>query len=59
MVRNLLHVHGSEKCVLHGRCNEFVMAGIACVAFSLSGATCHAVTFVGTSLQNDGTGGIW
>ena len=42
MVRNLLHVHGSDKCVLHGRCNEFVMAGIACVDFSVSGATCNA-----------------
>ena len=33
VVRNLRHVHGSEKCVVRGRHNEFVMAGIACVAF--------------------------
>ena len=46
MVRNLRHVHGSDICVLRGRCNEFVMAGIACVALSVSGATFHALLLV-------------
>ena len=43
---HLRHVHGSDKCVLRGRCmqaNEFVMDWIVCVTFLVSGATCHSL----------------
>ena len=42
-----------DKCVLCGRCNEFVPAGLACVVFSCD-AQRFFVPFVSVSLRNDG-----
>ena len=46
------------KCVLRGRSNDFVTAGIACVVFFRVRRSMSCM-FVTVSLRNDGRGGIF